>query len=192
MNMKQMKAMAIALISALCLAAAIGCAPAEQTEDNAALNRAYISTANTAMMQINADLEPFTAAVAAEDVVTMEQAAANVYRDFDQFKATIPPKDMENIHKEYSAGCDDLKQALQSYISVYKDAANSDVDEINKALDEVQKQYDSGIAHLQAADKMVTSLPGATPSTSTSSEAGSASSASSTESSSESSSSSQA
>ena len=168
MNMQKMLTAVIAMVSVVCLAAVIGCAPAETTEDNAALNRAYIATANTAMMQVNADLEPFTAAVAAEDVVTMEQAATKVYRDFDQFKATTPPKDMEDIHKEYCAGCDDLKQALQSYVSLYKDAQNADVDDINKALEQVQEQYDSGIAHLQAADKMVTSLPGATPDASSS------------------------
>jgi hypothetical protein len=161
------------------MAMAVGCAPAEQTEDNAALNRAYISAANTAMMQVNADIEPFTAAVAAEDVVTMEQAAANVYRDLDQFKEMTPPKDMVDIHKEYSAGCDDLKQALQSYIAVYKDKAHLDVKDINDALADVQKQYDSGIAHLQEADKKVTSLPGATPDPSSSSDSNATESASS-------------
>jgi len=190
MSMKQLKTVVIAVVAAMCLVAAMGCAPAEQQEDNAALNRAYISAANTAMMRVNADLEPFTAAVAAEDVVTMEQAATQVYRDLDQFKETVPPKDMENIHKEYCAGCDDLKAALQSYVTLFKDSADADVKDINDALAEVQKQYDSGIAHLQAADKMVTSLPGATPDASSSSS--SDANASSTASSSESSSSSQA
>jgi paraquat-inducible protein B len=172
-----MKTVFVAAIMVACLALAVGCAPADQTEDNAALNRAYISTANTTMMQVNADLEPFTAAVAAEDVVTMEQAAANVYRDLDQFKAITAPKDMKDIHAEYSAGCDDLKKALQDYVALYKDAANTDVNDLNGTLAEIQKTYDSGIAHLQAADKMVTSLPGALPeaSSSSSAEAGSAS-----------------
>ena len=72
----------IALVCALCLGAIAGCMPAEQ-QDDAAKDRAYMSQANTIMMRLNADLEPFTAAVAAEDVVSMEQAAANVYRDID-------------------------------------------------------------------------------------------------------------
>lgn len=174
---KQLLAACVAVISVVCLVMAMGCAPAEKKEDNAALNRAYLSSTNTAMMQVNADLAPFTAAVAAEDVVTMEQAAAKVYRDIDSFMAITPPDDMKDIHKEYSAGCADLKSALQSYIALYKDSADSDVEQINAALAEVQKQYDSGIAHLQAGDKLVTELPGALPEESSSSSEGSDSSA---------------
>lgn len=162
--------------AALCLALVAGCAPAEQQEDAAALNRAYMSQANTASMQLNADLAPFTAAVAADDVVTMEQAAANVYRDIDAIEDIKAPDAMKDIHKEYSAGCEDLKGALQDYIEVYKDAADSDVSELNEALAAVQERYDSGIAHLQAADKMVTELTGALPSSSSTVSASSSSS----------------
>ena len=158
----------MAMVCALCLGAISGCAPSEQT-DNAAKDRAYLSQANTTMMRLNADLEPFTAAVAAEDVVSMEQAAANVYRDIDAFKSITAPELMQDIHKEYCAGCDDLKQALQSYVALYKDAANTDIDEINDAIAAIQQQYDSGVAHLQAADKMVTELNGALPESSSAS-----------------------
>ncbi|MDO4532170.1 MAG: DUF6376 family protein [Coriobacteriia bacterium] len=157
----------ITLVCALCLGAIAGCAPAEQ-QDDAAKNRAYMSQANTIMMRLNADLEPFTAAVAAEDVVSMEQAAANVYRDIDSFKNITAPELMKDIHAEYCAGCDDLKQALQSYVALYKDAANTEASEINAAVAEIQKQYDSAIAHLQAADKKVTELNGALPTESSS------------------------
>ena len=159
----------IALLTvALCLAAVTGCAPEDQQKDGAAQNRAYLSQMNTAMMQLNADLEPFTAAVAANDVVTMEQAAASVYRDIDAVKAIKPSETMKDIHTEYCAGCDDLKQALQSYVALYKDAEDTDTKDINEAVAAIQAQYDSGIAHLQAADKKVTELPGATPSSSSS------------------------
>ena len=164
--------MAVAL-SALCLGMVSGCAQPANQEDNAAKNRAYISQANTMMQQLNADLEPFTAAVAAEDVVTMEQAAANVYRDFAAFEKVTPPADMKDIHAEYSAGCEDLKQAMQAYVALFKDAADTDVSDLNEKLADVQKQYDSGIAHLQAGDKKMTELPGATPSSSSSAESGS-------------------
>ena len=157
----------ITLVCALCLGAIAGCMPAEQ-QDDAAKDRAYMSQANTIMMRLNADLEPFTAAVAAEDVVSMEQAAANVYRDIDSFKNITAPELMKDIHAEYCAGCDDLKQALQSYVTLYKDAADTESSEINASIAEIQKQYDSAIAHLQAADKKVTELNGALPSESSS------------------------
>lgn len=156
------------VVSVAFLLAMVGCAQGEQQQDAATQNRAYMSRANTAMMQLNSDLEPFTAAVAAEDVVTMEQAATNVYRDIESFKAISAPEAMKDIHAEYCAGCDDLKAALQSYVACYKDASDTSVDELNEALATVQQQYDSGIAHLQAADKMVTELTGALPESSSS------------------------
>ena len=181
-DMKKRGIVTALLMVALCamsLVAVAGCAPAEQQKDAAALNRAYLSQANTTMMQLNADLEPFTAAVAANDVVTMEQAAASVYRDIDAFKSIKPSDGMKDIHAEYCAGCDDLKQALQSYVALYKDAADADVKDINESVAAIQAQYDSGIAHLQAADKKITELPGAVPSSSsTASDAGESSSGS--------------
>jgi hypothetical protein len=122
-----------------------------------------MSQANSAMMQLDADLEPFTAAVAAEDVVTMEQAASSVYRDIDAFKAITAPDAMKDIHAEYSAGCEDLKQALQAYIALYSDASDMDVKDLNEGLASVQALYDSGIAHLKAADGKATQLTGALP-----------------------------
>ena len=180
--MKTRRMMAILLaaaLSVLCLAAMAGCAPSAETEDAASLNRAYMSKANTAMSQMNADLEPFTAAVAAGDIVTMEQAATNVYRDIDSFKRISAPDMMVEIHAEYCAGCDDLKNALQAYIAVFKDAEGADVSDINEVLGPVQQKYDSAIAHLQTADTLVTKLNGAMPSSSSSDGASTAASASS-------------
>ena len=168
MKTRRMVAVAVTLIVAsLCLFAIAGCAPGEQEYDPAE-DRAYMSRANTTMMQLNADLEQFTEAVAAEDVVTMEKAASAAYRDMDAFKSITPPDAMKDIHAEYCAGCDDLKSALQAYIDLYKSAPDSDVKEINASIAEIQATYDSGIAHLQKADKMVSELPGATPETSSS------------------------
>ena len=164
-----MVAMMVAALCALSLAAMVGCEPLGQTEDTAAQNRAYLSQANTSMIHLNADLDSFTAAVAAEDLVTMEQVAGAVYRDIDAFEAITAPNDMKGIHEEYKAGCEDLKQALQSYVALYKDADEMDEKDMNEAIAAIQAQYDSGIAHLEAGDKMVTELPGALPESSSSS-----------------------
>lgn len=160
---KMITAVLAAALSVLCLMAIAGCDAQEQKADAAAQNRAYMSQANSAMMQLDADLEPFTAAVAAEDVVTMEQAASKVYRDIDTFKAITAPDAMKDIHAEYSAGCEDLKQALQAYIALYSDASNADAKELNEGLASVQALYDSGIAHLKAGDTKATQLTGALP-----------------------------
>ena len=173
--------MVAVLVAAVCLVAMAGCAPAEQTQDAAAQNRAYMSQANTAMITLNADLEPFTAAIAADDVVTMEQAAANVYRDIDAFKAIKAPDAMKDIHAEYCAGCDDLKAALQGYVALFKNAADSNAADLNKGIAEVQKQYDSGIAHIKAADELTTKLNGALPESTSSSADSSSQSASGSE-----------
>ena len=167
--LRRVSGMVAVLLAAVCLMAAAGCAPAEQTQDAAAQNRAYMSQANTAMITLNADLEPFTAAIAADDVVTMEQAATNVYRDIDAFKAIKAPDAMKDIHAEYCAGCDDLKAALQGYVALFKNAADADAAELNKGIAEVQKQYDSGIAHIKAADELTTKLTGAVPESTSSS-----------------------
>ena len=174
---KAAKVLAV-VMAVVCAMAVVACAPNEGQQDAAAKNRAYMSQANTAMMQLNADLKPFTAAVAAEDLVTSEQAASDVYRDIDAFTAIVPPDPMKDIHAEYSAGCTDLKAALQAYIEVYQDAADGDGKDLSEAVAAVQKQYDSGIAHLQAADKLVTELTGALPESSSSSDSTSSSSSS--------------
>lgn len=146
-----------------------GCSPnGENATDAAAQNRAYLSQANTAAMKLTSDFTPFNEAVAQGDIVTMENAAAEIYRDFDAFKELSAPEAMKDIHTEYCAGCDDLKQAVQGYVSLYRERNGSDMGDaaFNARIADIQKVYDSGIAHLQSADDKVKALPGATPSSS--------------------------
>lgn len=163
---RRLSALIGVVLLGMCLAVLSGCAAQEETTDVAAENRAYMSQANNIAMQLDEDLEPFTEAVADGDIVSMEQAASNVYRDIETFKALEAPDDMSEIHAEYSAGCDDLKEALQSYIALYQEADGMEADEINESLATIQEKYDDGISHLQAADTMVTQLNGALPSSS--------------------------
>ncbi len=140
-----------------------GCGSQEGKTDAAADNRSYMSQANTIAMQLDEDLQPFTEAVASNDIVSMRQAASKVYQDVENFKALSAPDALKDIHAEYSAGCDDLKEALETYIKVYQqaDEDNADSDDLNGKIAKAQKSYESGIEHLQNADKMVTELNGA-------------------------------
>ena len=148
-----------------CLGALAGCdATAENATDAAAQNRAYMSQANTMGMQLDNDLAKFSEAVAADDIVTMEQTAANAYRVIDAFKEIEAPEAMAGIHAEYSAGCDDLEAALQAYVLLYRESDSLDNEAFNARIADIQEKYDSGIAHLQNGDGLVTKLTGALPS----------------------------
>ncbi len=140
-----------------------GCGLQEEQTDAAADNRSYMSQANNIAMQLDEDLEPFTEAVANSDIVSMQQAASKVYQDVEDFKALSAPDALKDIHQEYSAGCDDLKEALETYVEVYQkaDDEGADSDALNSQIAEAQESYESGIEHLQNADKKVTELNGA-------------------------------
>lgn len=174
-RMKLLPLIAAFVLCVACLGALAGCEASDEATDAASKNRAYMSQANTAMMHLNQDLTAFSAAVAESDVVTMEQAAATAYRDIDTFKAITAPEPMAKIHAEYSSGCDDLEASLQAYLQLFREAESLDDEDFNKRIGSIQEQYDSGIAHLQAGDKLVTELNGALPSSSSSAESSSSS-----------------
>lgn len=148
---------------ALCLACLAGCGGGVSDAEAAANNRAYMAQANTAMMQLNADLVPFSEAAAAGDVVTMEQAATTAMRDMRAFEEITAPEGMTAIHAEYVAGCRDLRAALQQYVQLYRESPNLDDAAFNERIATIQRQYDDGIAHIQQGDKLVTELTGALP-----------------------------
>lgn len=167
------KLLAVIATFILCIACIAGCDASPDDADAPAKNRAYMSQANTAMMQLNKDLDPFSEAVAAGDIVSMERAATAASRDIDAFMAIEPPETMKDIHAEYCAGCDELRQALQAYVQLYREADDLDEAAFNERVYVIQAQYNSGIDHLTKGDKLVTELPGALPEESESSAASS-------------------
>lgn len=154
------KMMGAALLCALCLAALMGCGGSASDAEAAANNRAYLSQANTAMMQVNADLASFAEAAAAGDVVTMEQTSNAAMRDMQAFEGLTPPESMAAIHDEYAAGCESLRGALQAYVQLYRDSPNLDEGAFNERATAIQQQYDEGLARIQQGDKMVVDLAG--------------------------------
>lgn len=125
------------------------------SSDTASLNRQYMSQANTAMSQLNTDLSSFVEAASAGDLVTMRTTADKAFQSISALKALTPPEDLKSVHSEYTAGCDDLQAALNAYIQLYADSTASSMDSstFESRLSDIQDRYNSGIAHLQQADK---------------------------------------
>lgn len=164
-HMKTKKLLA-ALLVVLCVALTgvlAGCASGDQSSSSsssASENRAYMSSANTIIGELQDNLTDFSTAVSEDNLVSMRAAAKKAYQNIDDFKQLQPTDTLKSVHSEYVKGCEDLQDALESYIDLFSDQKKSKLSdaEYKKRLKKIQAKYDSGIDHLKEGDKKATSL----------------------------------
>ena len=147
------------LACAMALAAGVmaGCAGsgAVAANEEQQANRAYMSTVNQTMEELDANLDSFVDAVSRGDVVNMRSQAENAYKTLDKLENLDVPDDMADIQEGYLDGTGKLREALDEYIGLYVDASGSDFDwsTYEERVEVVQKLYDDGVAALEAADE---------------------------------------
>ncbi len=175
MRIRSIASRIIVLACAACLSMSllISCSSSSQdAEDNASLNRTYMSSVNRISNEAAEDLDSFSDAASQGDVAAMRIAAANATETLSKISDLTAPDDLSEVHEEYLAGVTDLSEALENYVELYASALNassdSDSDDTSditalideEALAEVQEQYQSGIDHLSTADSMVAAIAG--------------------------------
>lgn len=160
------------LVAAVCclgfVFALTGCmGAAEETVDEQALNREYMSQVNIIMDDLDATLTDFTEAVSNNDIVGMKSRSEAVSKAIDTLEKLEAPEALKEVHSDYVSGCQDLKAAFDDYIDLYAevDAAEEDGtldDAARKSYDDdiekINKKYQSGIDHLESADKKASEM----------------------------------
>lgn len=153
------RAIAIAFSGALLALPLAGCAQqntAQNEQQNE--NRQYMTQVNQEMEELNTRLTSFTDAVSRGDVVTMRTQADNAFKAIDDLAAIEAPEALKDVQSDYVDGCNGLKNALNSYITLYTeiesatDANPFDYSTYDSRLAEIQEAYNAGIDKLKAAD----------------------------------------
>ena len=154
------------LITALCACAIIGvlgaCSPgtaASASKTAEQVNRAYMSQVNEAMVKLDENLDQFVDATSRGDVVAMRTQADNAYQTLDALAAIEAPEDMKDIRDQYLNGTGKLREALDSYIDLYAEAAAAgdsyDWSAQSNRIKQIQAKYDEGVKALKDADTTV-------------------------------------
>lgn len=162
------KKLLIGIVAVLCFSLAgvlVGCGPSvsagsSSSSDTASTNRAYMSSANTIIEELEENLSDFSLAVANDDLVSMKSAAKKANKSIDKFEALKAPDDLKSVHDEYTKGFDYLKKALGEYIDLYSDQQKSALteSEYKKRLKSIMSEYDKGMKHLNKGDDLATSM----------------------------------
>ncbi|MEG2201378.1 MAG: hypothetical protein RRX94_04200 [Raoultibacter sp.] len=159
------------ILSVFCLATVLvvalaGCsAPNQAAKEQQSANRQYMAQVNQAMDDLNSRLQTFNEAVSRGDAVTMKTQADNAFKVIDQLEALTPPDAFKDIQGQYVDGCKALKDALNSYITLFSEvssateAAPFDYSTYDTRINQIKQKYDEGIKKLEAADKAATDLP---------------------------------
>lgn len=168
MNLSKRSFLTLACSGALALSLIAGCVPVSPTakaQDEAqAANRAYMSSVNETMSDLDKGLEEFVTAVSRNDVVTMQTKAERAYKAIDKLKETDAPEALADIKNDYVEGATKLQEALNDYIALYTEmqAAQStgsfDFSTFGTRVAGVQQKYDEGVAALKKADEAAADL----------------------------------
>ncbi len=155
---------AIACVCTLIGVALVGCTTAPPKNDEQTANRQYMSQVNQIAESLKVRMESFSDAVSRNDLVGMKTQADNAFKVIDELNNITPPDNLKDIQGEYSAGCNDLRDSLNGYISLYSDiesasaAAPFDYASYASRLDQCQQKYNSGIDHLKNGDQKATQM----------------------------------
>ncbi|WP_139650510.1 hypothetical protein [Raoultibacter phocaeensis] len=159
------KILTIALSGVLVAAVLGGCMAQNTANTEQTANRQYMSQVNQAMEDLTNRLDGFNQAVTNNDLVGMKTQADNAFKAIDDLNALEAPEGLKDIQTAYVDGCNDLKDALTKYIDLYTEIESATEEEpfdyatYDARLKEIQDTYDSGIEHLEEADKKATEMP---------------------------------
>lgn len=158
-----MKTKAMRIVSVVCAAlfalALAGCsassAPSEQEQAQQA-NRQYMSQVNQYMMDIQTNLDDFSSAVEAGDLVAMRSALTDASRSIDGIEGLEAPEALADLQTGYRDGCVQLEAALNDYVSLFTEIENAggtvDSGTYQERIASIQQEYDDGVQKLSDAD----------------------------------------
>ena len=160
------KKMTIRFLALTCVAALVGGAlagcqsPVTGATDAQQENRTYMTKVNVAVEKLNEGLAAFDDAVAeGGNPVIMRTQADKALDALNELSAIEAPEAMADLQSGYTAGCEKLKDALNSYIDLYTeidsatDEAPFDYATYDDRLKAIQDAYNEGIEKLKAADE---------------------------------------
>lgn len=142
-----------------CLTLLVGCSSnSAQSDDPQTQNRQYMASVSQIMNDINTQMEDFSDAIKDGEIISLSSQLNTVSSKIDDLKALKVPDAMKDIHSSYVKGAEELKAALDGYVSLYQDikapaSGSFDYSTYTSRLDEVQKHYDAGVEALKDADK---------------------------------------
>lgn len=142
-----------------CLTLLVGCSSnSAQSDDPQTQNRQYMASVSQIMNDINTQMEDFSDAIKDGEIISLSSQLNTVSSKIDDLKALKVPDAMKDIHSSYVEGAEELKAALDGYVSLYQDikapaSGSFDYSTYASRLDEVQKHYDAGVEALKDADK---------------------------------------
>lgn len=161
----------IAAVCMLLLAAMLAGCAAPQTanqqdseEEQPLTSSQYMSQVNQKVETLAERLQGFNEAVSREDAITMRTQADNAFAVLDEMAAIEAPEELDDLRDQYIKGCDQLKDALNSYVTLYTEIASAnssaafDYSTYSDRIKQIQDQYDEGIKTLEDADKKATEL----------------------------------
>ena len=142
-----------------CLTLLVGCSSSTtQSDDPQTQNRQYMASVSQIMDDINTQMKDFSTAIKGGEVISLSSQLNTVSSRIDDLKALKVPDAMKDIHASYVKGAEELKAALDAYVSLYQDvkapaSGSFDYATYSSRLDEVQQHYNAGVEALQDADK---------------------------------------
>lgn len=157
------RTIAMLSVSVLTLMALVGCAGIEQNSEEAkaqAENRQFMSDVNAAMDDLSQQLDGFDEAVAQGDMVSMRTQADSAFKVLDGLDALEAPEVLADVKQGYVDGCNQMKDALNDYISLYAAMQSGSIDAASyeSRLQAVQEAYDQAVEKLKATDEAATQL----------------------------------
>lgn len=157
-------ALAMVVLLAGCTAP-MGAQSEQDGEDKPITNSEYMAEVNQVIEELSERLQSFNDAVSRQDPITMRTQADNAFATLDKLAAIEAPEDIKDLREQYIKGCDQLKDALNSYIDLYSEmsaakaeAASSryndpfDPSRYSEQIEQIQVAYDEGIKTLEDAD----------------------------------------
>lgn len=146
-------ALGAAVLCALLLGGCLG-DPAAGANNEQSENRAYMSQVNEIMDELSEAMHPFVEAVSSQQAVSIRSQADTINRTLDKLAALEAPEDLVDIKESYDEGTDKLRQALDSYLTLYNEVQNGSFDwsTYDTRRQEIQDLYDAGVQALEKGD----------------------------------------
>ena len=119
-----------------------------------------MSDVNAAMDNLSQQLDGFDEAVAQGDMVSMRTQADSAFKVLDGLDALEAPEVLADVKQGYVDGCNQMKDALNDYISLYAAMQSGSIDAASyeSRLQAVQEAYDQAVEKLKATDEAATQL----------------------------------
>lgn len=156
---------ACACAMALSLSAMAGCTQplinnsSAQEEASPVTPTEYMASVNTVSQDLKDKLTEFSDAVAAGDSFTMQARSDEAQAIIDRLNDLEAPEELAEVKDEYAKATSDLQGALVDYTALYNELVDAqgggsfDYGAYASRVEQIQKQYDSGLNALEEADK---------------------------------------